>query len=81
MGLLRRVKRVELRKAPMHTVETQQSILDAFTEVFTVVKGRPPTDAEIEAERRNLAQPVRKITPGELRGIVSEVERMVYEET
>lgn len=75
-----RLRRLELTKSPALSQEEQERRLLAFIECETMVTGRAPTEAEIEAERQRLAQPIRRHKSEELARIEDEVRRMVEHE-
>lgn len=78
MKLNHRLKKLEKQKAPTYSPEKQREMLDAFIEIETLFNGRPPTAAEIDAERERLAQPLKKPTKNDLQAIAEEVESMIY---
>lgn len=59
--------------------EDQKKLLEAFIEIETVFNGRPPTAEEIEAERHQLAQPIKKYSHKEWQQNLDEVERLFDE--
>ena len=78
MKLFRRLNNLEKKAAPTLSPARQKELLEAFIEVETIVQSRPPTAAEIDAERERLAQPLKKPTKNDLQAIAEEVESMIY---
>lgn len=78
MKFHRRLKNLEKNAAPTLSPARQKELLEAFVEVETMVRGQPPTAAEINAERERLAQPLKKPTKNDLQAIAGEVESMIY---
>ena len=79
MRLASRLRKLESTKAKTLSVGEQKRRLETFVEVETMFRGQPPTEAEIEAERERLAQPIRKPKPAELAAIAQEIE-VVFKE-
>lgn len=71
-----RLRKLEHTKSPVLSQEEQGRRLSAFIECETMVTGRPPTEAEIKAERERLAQPIKQAKPEEIRAIADEIERI-----
>ena len=72
-----RLHKLEHTKLPVLSLEEQRLRLAAFIECETMVTGRPPTEAEIQAERARLAQPIKQAKPEEIHAISSEIERLL----
>lgn len=82
MSIKGRLQRLERKMAPQNEYipkEDQKKLLEAFIEIETVFNGRPPTAEEIEAERHQLAQPIKKISHKEWQQQLDEVERLFDE--
>lgn len=77
MRFSNRLRRLEHTKSPVLSQEEQARRLTTFIEVETMVRGRSPTEAEVEAERQRLAQPIRRPKPEELRRIAKEIETII----
>lgn len=80
MSILSRLKKVERVSAPVLSRSDQAVYLDAFIKVETMVRGEPPTVAEIQAERDRLSRPIKPSTPKERERIAKEIERIVFHE-
>lgn len=74
-----RLHKLEHTKLPVLSLEEQRLRLAAFVECETMVTGRPPTEAEIQAEKQRLAKPIRRPTAAELAVIAREVEEIFRE--
>lgn len=72
-----RLHKLEHTKLPVLSLEEQRLRLAAFVECETMVTGRPPTEAEIQAERARSAQPIKQAKPEEIRAIAEEIEKII----
>lgn len=74
-----RLRKLEHTKSPVLSQEEQERRLLTFIECETMVTGRAPTEAEIEAERQRLAQPIirRPKSPEQIRAIAEEIEKCI----
>lgn len=72
-----RLRKLESTKAKTLSVGEQKRRLETFVEVETMVRGQPPTEAEIEAERERLSLPQKEPTKQQLQRIAEEVEQFI----
>lgn len=77
MRLSSRLRKLESTKAKTLSVCEQKRRLETFVEVETMVRGEPPTTAEIEAERERLSLPQKEPTKQQLKRIAEEVEQFI----
>lgn len=77
MRLSSRLRKLESTKAKTLSVGEQKRRLETFVEVETMVRGQPPTEAEIEAERERLSLPQKEPTKQQIQRIAEEVEQFI----
>lgn len=77
MKFSNRLRNLEHAISPVLSTEEQAHRLSVFIECETMVTGRAPTEAEIEAERRRLAQPFREPSKDELSKIAQEIKNIM----
>lgn len=77
MKYANRLRKLEHTKSPVLSQEDQKRRLSAFIECETMVTGQPPTEAEIEAERARLAQPIKQAKREEIRAIAEEIDKII----
>ena len=80
MSVRNRLEKLERKKAQQYIPkQDQEESLRMFIEIETAFNGRPPTADEIEAERHQLAQPIKKFSHKEWQQQLDEVERLFDE--